>query len=263
MEDLPELCITHILSYTSTPVDACKFSLVSKAFRSAAESDLVWDRFFPSDLSSIVSPSSFPSSYSKKALYFALSDCPTIIDQGRKSFQLEKLTGNKCYMLSARDLSVIWGDTSQYWEWTTLPESRFQEVAALRAVCWFDISGRINALALSSNNHYAAFLVFKMIDARGFHFDPVVLSVGILGGNSSTKNVCLDPNLEDNELDERFRGLQRPYLRRDGWLEIEMGGFFNSGLEEDEVQMRVAETTSNWWKSGFVLEGIEVRPKHV
>lgn len=41
------------------------------------------------------------------------------------------------------------------------------------------------------------------------------------------------------------------------------GRVLHSGLEEDEVQMRVTEATSNMWKHGFILEGIEVRPKHV
>lgn len=147
-QELPEGCIAHILSYAATPADVATLSLVSKAFASAAEYDTVWDRFIPSDLSSFI-PS---SSTSKKALYLALSDNPTIIDQGKKvsnyhviisgklnsvvlccivslnflmqSFQLEKQSGNKCYMISARDLHVIWGGTSQYWEWIKLPESR-------------------------------------------------------------------------------------------------------------------------------------------
>ncbi|KAL2325288.1 hypothetical protein Fmac_024346 [Flemingia macrophylla] len=287
MEELPEGCMAHILSYTTTPVEAIRFSLVSKAFRSAAEYDILWDRFVPSDLSSIIPPSSFPSSNSKKDLYFALCDRPTIIDQGKRSFQLEKRTGNKCYMLSARNLYIVWGEShqsmaqqtfdtceylfkapppgeiSQYWEWTSMADSRFEEVARLYAVCWFEISGTINTRVLSPNTHYAAFLVFKMIDASGFHHAPVALSVGIIGGSSTCRHVCLDPNLEDDELDERFWGLQRPNMRSDGWLEIEMGEFFNSGLEEDELQMKVMETGSNMWKHGFFLQGIEVRPKQI
>ena len=54
-----------------------------------------------------------------------------------------------------------------------------------------------------------------------------------------------------------------PKVRSDGWLEIEMGEFFNSGQEEKQVQMKVMETTSHIWKCGFILEGIEIRPKHV
>ncbi|XP_014513468.1 F-box protein PP2-B10 [Vigna radiata var. radiata] len=262
-QELPEGCIAEILSYAATPADLLNLSLVSKAFASASEYDTVWGRFIPSDLSSFLPSSSIPSSTSKKALYYALSDNPTIIDQGKKSFQLEKRNGKKCFMLSARDLNIIWGGTSQYWKWTNLPQSRFEEVARLYAVCWLEISGKINIRVLSPNTLYAAFLVFKMIDASGFHHHPVELSVGILGGNSSFKNVCLDPSLEDDELDDTFLGLQRPSEREDGWLEIEMGEFFNSGMEEDELHMKIKETTSNMWKHGFILEGIEVRPKHV
>ncbi|QCE07492.1 hypothetical protein DEO72_LG9g2512 [Vigna unguiculata] len=80
-EELPEGCIAEILSYAATPADVLNLSLVSKAFASAAEYDTVWDRFIPSDLSSFLPSSSIPSSTSKKALYHALSDNPTIIDQ--------------------------------------------------------------------------------------------------------------------------------------------------------------------------------------
>ncbi|ESW32736.1 hypothetical protein PHAVU_001G013400 [Phaseolus vulgaris] len=256
-EDLAEGCIAEILSHT-TPMDACKLSLVSRGFCSAAESDSVWSAFLL-NLTSIIPPSSFPSSTSKKALYFNLCNHPTIIDQGKRSVQLDKKTGKQCYMLSARNLDIICGDAVHHWEWTSLPESRFEVVAVLRAVCWFDISGKISTLALSSNTHYAVFLVFKMMNASGFHYHPTVISVGISGGNTNTKYVCLDLNLKDNRLSE----LQCPKVRSDGWLEIEMGEFLNSGTEEGQVEMKVMETTSHIQKCGFILEGIELRPKHL
>ncbi|KAK7278270.1 hypothetical protein RJT34_23296 [Clitoria ternatea] len=254
-EVLPEGCIAGILSRT-TPADVCRLSLVSKLFRSAAESDAVWDRFLPSDVYSIVPQSNYPS---KKALFLALSDHPLIIDDAKKSFQLDKKTGKKIYMLAPRALSIVWGDTSEYWNWKTLPESRFPEVAELKYVCWLEIHGTMNTFALSPNTQYAAYLVFKMINAEGFRH-PVELSVEILGGHASTKNVCLDPNIE-GERANRVRGLQRPNVRcSDGWLELEMGEFFNAGLE-DEMRLSVIEVRGGTWKSGLVLEGIEIRPK--
>ena len=86
--ELPEGCIAHILSLT-TPADACRLSVVSVLFNSAAESDAVWCRFLPSDVVSIVSQSDsqcsvLANSPSKKALYLALSDRPIIMDQGKK-----------------------------------------------------------------------------------------------------------------------------------------------------------------------------------
>jgi len=139
--------------------------------------------------------------------------------------------------------------------------SRFPEVAQLLEVWWLDISGKINTLSLSPKTQYAAYLVFKMIDAEGFQNCPIELSVGVEGGQSSTKIVCLDPNVEvevEGRQHHRAVGLQRPSVRSDGWLEIEMGEF-NSGLEDEEVQMNVKET--NNWKRRLFLEGIEVRPK--
>ena len=77
---LPEDCTANIVSLTS-PRDACRLCLVSSIFRSAAESDAVWERFIPSECLSILSSRSCPS---KKDLYFSLCDQPLLIDEGRK-----------------------------------------------------------------------------------------------------------------------------------------------------------------------------------
>jgi hypothetical protein len=51
-------------------------------------------------------------------------------------------------------------------------------------------------------------------------------------------------------------------MRSDGWLEIEMGVFFKSSLEGEEVQMSVVEKMETSKKKGNIfLEGIKVRPK--
>ncbi|XP_045809086.1 F-box protein PP2-B10-like isoform X2 [Trifolium pratense] len=134
---------------------------------------------------------------------------------------------------------------------------RFPEVAKLLEVWWFDIYGMINTIQLSPNTQYAAYFVFQMINASGFRDLPVELSVGVKGGRNSTKIVCLDSNMEGWQY--HTVGLQRPNVRSDGWLEIEMGEFFNSGLEVEEVQMNVKELRK--LKKGIFIEGIEVRPK--
>lgn len=84
LEELPEGCIATILS-CATPVDACRLSILSKSFRSAADSDTVWDRFLISDSIILQSPS-LANTFTKKDLYMALSDRPIIIDQGTKVF---------------------------------------------------------------------------------------------------------------------------------------------------------------------------------
>lgn len=78
---LPEDCVSNIISFTS-PADACK--AVSSSFTLAAESDLVWQKFLPSDYLNIVEKSVIPLEFSsRKMLFFRLSES-TLIDGGRK-----------------------------------------------------------------------------------------------------------------------------------------------------------------------------------
>lgn len=80
---LSEGCISEILSFTS-PLDASRSSIVSKEFESAVESDVVWERFLPSEYQEIVSKSISPLKYAtKKELYFHLCDSPILVDGGK------------------------------------------------------------------------------------------------------------------------------------------------------------------------------------
>jgi len=87
-EELPEGCIAAILSRT-TPADVGRFSVVSKTFRSAADSDAVWNHFFRSDpqfIDFIIShsPPSIANAPTKKALFLTLSERPIIMDNAQK-----------------------------------------------------------------------------------------------------------------------------------------------------------------------------------
>ncbi|TKY61312.1 F-box protein PP2-B1 [Spatholobus suberectus] len=291
-EHLPEGCIANILSFTS-PRDACVLSLLSSSFRSAAQSDVVWERFLPSDYHAIISQSSNPLTYSSnKDLYLHLCHNPLLIDAGKKSFALDKLNGKKCYMLSARSLFIVWGDTPRYWRWTSVPAARFSEVAELLSVCWLEIKGGIRSRMLSPNTLYGAYLVFKERSggAYGFENQPVEVSVGVAGeGGGRRQMVYLEaptprrprhqilprifsrvrsrfldsfdaappsPAVEPSRL-----GVEYPKVRDDGWMEVELGDFFNAGGEDKEVEMGVCEVQSGEWKGGILVQGIEIRPK--
>ncbi|KAL1313224.1 hypothetical protein HN51_039806 [Arachis hypogaea] len=194
-DNLPEGCIANVLSFT-TPRDASALSLVSSSFRSAAQSDLVWERFLPSDYLSILSQSQFPNLSSKKDLFFHLCHKPLLVDSGKKSFALDKKYGKKCYMLSARSLSIVWGDSPRYWRWISLPDTRFSEVAELVSVCWLEIRGWINTAMLSEDTMYGAYLVYKpslMGRSYGFDYQPVEVTVGVAGESDPPKRtVYLD-----------------------------------------------------------------------
>ncbi|KAM4069709.1 hypothetical protein ACB094_12G110000 [Castanea mollissima] len=263
---LPEGCISDIFSLTS-PKDACRVCAVSPIFRAAAESNAVWERFLPSDYKDIIARSSSSSESlnlcSKKQIYLSLSDNPILIDDSKKSFFLDKSSGKKCYLLSARELSIVWGNTPEYWRWISLPEaeaetSRFPEVAELNYVWFFDISGKMSTSILSPKTHYAAYLVYKLRStASGFGGRPFKASVGTVGGgeiHEQTVHLALfvmEPNQQHTS---------RPKQRKDGWLEIELGQFFNEGGEDDELQVKLREPSNGAQKTGLIVEGIEIRP---
>ncbi|KAG8363803.1 hypothetical protein BUALT_Bualt19G0060300 [Buddleja alternifolia] len=292
---LPEDCIANALSLTS-PKDACRLSLVASTFRSASLSDTVWDRFLPSDYHDIISRSidgrdSLLARFRcKKDLYLFLCDHPILIDAGRKSFSLEKWSGKKCYVVAARELFIVWGDTPQYWQWISVPESRFSEVAELLDVCWFEIRGKISMKMLSPNTNYAAYLVFTCKSRiYGFDHQPAEGYVGPVGQESQKRTICLDP---DGAKRERYQIVPRrigelyhlllnvqrqqdesvpnestteyPKQRDDGWMEVELGEYFvkDGGEEEGDLEMSLLEVKGGNWKSGLIIQGIEIRPKY-
>ncbi|RDX62756.1 F-box protein PP2-B15 [Mucuna pruriens] len=258
MDSLPEDCVSKILSYTSPP-DACRFSMVSSTLRSAADSDLLWRTFFPSDYSDIVSRALNPltlNSSSYKHLFYALCH-PLLLHGGNMSFKLDKSTGKKSYILSARALSITWSSDPLYWSWKPVPESRFKEVVELRTVSWLEIEGKIESRILTPNTSYGTYLIMK-ISRREYGLDSVACEVSVTVGNKvQSGSVYLYQKDENKSENKRIRV---PTRREDGWMEIEVGEFF-SGETNQEVTMSLMEVGYQL-KGGLILEGIEVRPKH-
>uniref|UniRef100_A0A5B6ZDP6 Putative F-box protein PP2-B10-like isoform X1 n=1 Tax=Davidia involucrata TaxID=16924 RepID=A0A5B6ZDP6_DAVIN len=257
---LPEGCTSDVLSLTS-PRDVCRSSAISRGFRSAAESDTTWERFLPSDYQQIISRSVSPVVFTtKKDLYFRLCDTPILLDDGKMSFSLDKETGKKCYMLRAKELIISWEDTPYYWKWTSHPDSRFSEVAELLAVCWLDIRGKMETHMLSLKTTYAAYLVFKLAEWY-YGIDSVKVYVRLnrevdeFQAEDEAITVCLK-----SETSRRAPG-QLPKERKDGWMEIEMGEFYNDQGDAGEVEMRLIEIKRLDGKSGLIVEGMELRPK--
>lgn len=80
---LPEECVSTILSNTS-PLDACRSSMVSSTFRSLAAADVVWESFLPADYEDLVSRSVTPLTFTTKKELFLLLCSPVLIDGGKK-----------------------------------------------------------------------------------------------------------------------------------------------------------------------------------
>ncbi|CAN1731598.1 F-box protein PP2-B10 [Linum perenne] len=257
MTELPEECIVKILSYLG-PKRSCRLAAVSRSFYSASQSDVLWESFLPANYRSVISQSSDQSLLTgggdvlpKKQIFRRLCERPILIDQGKKSWMLEKQGGKVTMMLGARDLSIAWGDDPSYWRWRKLRncEFRVQEVAVLNYVWWLEIRGRIKTRMLSLGTTYVAYLVFKLEDHYHF-FDqhPVKIGVGPVGGGGGEAE---EVTLASSEVLRSGR--------REKWYRVKLGEFENGG-EDDEVEMFVVEVEKGLSKGGLVVHGVEIVP---
>ncbi|KAI3846848.1 hypothetical protein MKW92_038416 [Papaver armeniacum] len=280
LNSLPEGCISMIISLTS-PVDACKSSVVSSKFRMASDSDVVWERFLPSDYKQILLRSVYSTHgfefLPKKELYFRLRRDPIMLDNGTKIFSLDKSTSKIQYLLGARELSIADGNNPLSWSWKSAPESRFSEVTVLRSIT-----------KKSVETTYAAYLIVKFEEwAYGLDSIPSELLLGENDGNSSNKGVAYLSRANDEKkqqmqqlffpnrmqmmrskvIMEEDQGKEMRVLRdrNDGWMEIKLGEFYISeGGKDDhnkEVKMSLMEVKGGQLKGGLIVQGIEVRPK--
>ncbi|KAL3516006.1 hypothetical protein ACH5RR_022908 [Cinchona calisaya] len=272
LELLPKECIVEVLSFTS-PREACQLSLISTMFRDAAESEVLWEKFLPSDYRDVLSRLLFPLEFiSKKDLFLRLCH-PLLIDGGNKTFWIDKLNNKKCYMLSARELSITWSNNKLYWCWKSFLPSRFAQVVELIMVTWLDIQGKINTRMLSPKTTYGAYLVIKLANrAYGLHSFPIEVSIEA-GDYKSCGTTFLRHNMACSicELQTANEALASGFAtskervlneREDGWLEVELGEFYTDAIEKD-VKMCLREVNGQHIKGGLIVEGIELRPKFV
>ncbi|KAJ6406113.1 hypothetical protein OIU84_009771 [Salix udensis] len=167
------------------------------------------------DLSSSQSNSSLQlasGTSSMKELYLNLCDKPILIENGRKSFSLNKPGGGKNVSCFPRRASKLHGKIFVYVGDGILILNQAQhihrfddQVAHLLRVPTLTIIGKISARMLSPATWYTAYLVFKFFTvhfgskqkngfslASGFDGLSAKVSVGLVGGKTSSRTVFWD-----------------------------------------------------------------------
>lgn len=130
---------------------------------------------------------------------------------------------------------------------------------------WLEIGGSISTRILSPNTVYGSYLLVKFADrAYGLDYLPSEVSLEVgnfksqgkvhLSHSERKKQPPLRMRSGGSQCDER--GIAE---RRDGWMEIELGGFYNNG-NDMEVKMSLKEVKGHHLKGGLIVEGIELRP---
>nr|GMC71539.1 putative late blight resistance protein homolog R1B-17 [Ipomoea batatas] len=162
----------------------------------------------------------------------------------------------------ARRLRIEWGDDTRYWIWTR--DSEFGcEVAKLEQVSWLEIKLNFDVRGLSKMTCYSAYLVFKLERGRfqdvntalaGVRYEKDKTIYGSMRGENRHSQVFLAKT-------KSYRDCGRfPDSRSDWWMEIKLGDFYVSSGNEGEVELHLWHASDQFWKSGFIVRGIEVRP---
>ncbi|GMI76500.1 phloem protein 2-A14 [Hibiscus trionum] len=143
LDDVPESCISSILMYLDPP-EICKLAGLNKTFYRASLADFVWETKLPSNYKNLVRKllSQNPDSLGKKQAYATLCR-PNRFDRGTKEAWLDKSSGKLCLLVSAEALKVTGIDDRRYWNRIQTEESRFQTVAYLQQIWWFEVAGDI------------------------------------------------------------------------------------------------------------------------
>lgn len=130
---------------------------------------------------------------------------------------------------------------------------------------------------LSPNTTYGAYLLMKISD-KSFGLDSIPTEISVKVGDQEFVNTAYlrNPRSKKVQMESLFyrnrmetlkarvnKGEEKlPREREDGWLEIELGEFFNGGNGDEDIIMRLMEVKGYHVKGGLVVEGIELRPKH-
>jgi len=279
MGDLPESCISHILCFT-TPGDVCRLSAVNQTFRSAGNSDSVWEKMLPNQYPYLLARLDSPLEInSKKELYFALCH-PNWIDGRTKKFWIEQATGKLCFMLSARNLNITWGDDDRYWHWVSKDESSLKEIAELVAVCWFEVTGSFDCKLLSPGAAYSVSFRLKVHESprgiiRFFSLRTFVPPMSrAYGWNRKPVKFSLTTPCGDHQIYARYlsdmnqpvetEGYQMAPFRHveEGWMEFDAGRFVveEKGDNPGNIEFCMREWEGGNWKGGLLLEGVTILP---
>ncbi|KAH7867528.1 hypothetical protein Vadar_034552 [Vaccinium darrowii] len=267
--NLPKDLISEILSRTS-PRDVCRSSVISRRFNSVANSDDMWGKFLPPDISKMVYQGVFTTT---KELYFCLANSFVLLDNRALSLALNKASGERSFMLGTRELAIECRSYPVNWTCLSWLHSRFSEVADLERVPWFDITGKIEARLLSPQTTYVVYFVFRLrsrLCTLGLIPPKAKASIRFFDGERRDGGGDGDRHGHGNEITNivslgvqpsHSDGQFARYREDDEWMEIELGEFFNGQGDTSEIEMRLTAVEGGHWSYDIFVEGIELRPK--
>nr|GMD42620.1 putative late blight resistance protein homolog R1B-17 [Ipomoea batatas] len=165
----------------------------------------------------------------------------------------------------ARKLRIAGSEDPSYWSWN-LDSTIGYEVAKLLQMSWFEIGFICDIRCLSKMTCYSAYLVFKLVLGDFQDVNTALTCVrytkdkniyGKLRGQNRNSQVFLAKRKSYGDC-----GQFPTNDRCDGWMEIKLGDFYVSSGNEGAVEFQLWHVSDQYYLSGFVVKGIEVRPSN-
>ncbi|KAF6146780.1 hypothetical protein GIB67_007494 [Kingdonia uniflora] len=265
--DIPESCVACVFMYL-TPPEICNLARLNQAFRGAASSDYVWESKLPSNYQSLLDL--IPQSHQtlRKKDVFALLSKPIPFDGGNKEVWLDRVTGGVCMSISARAMTITLIDDHRYWEWITDEESRWEEVAFLVQVWWFEVSGAVKfqlppgAYTLLFRLHLGKFTrrlgrlgrrVCNFDKTHGWDVKPVKFEFSISDGQQASSESYLD---DSESYDMNYK--------RGCWIEHEVGEFIVSNSElVTDIKFSMKQIDCTHSKGGLCFDSVFIVPSYL
>lgn len=262
--DIPENCVARVFLHL-TPPEICNLARLNRAFRGAASSDAVWESKLPSnyqDLLHLLPPERYQN-LSKKDIYALLSR-PVPFDGGNKEVWLDRITGRICMSISAKGMAITGIDDRRYWNWIPTEESRFNVVAYLQQIWWFEVDGTVkfpfpaDIYTLTFRLHLGRF--YKRLGRRvcsfehthGWDVKPVRFEMSTSDGQQATHEFCLD---EHGYIDVNG------HRKRGSWIEYKVGEFLvNKSGSTTEIRFSMKQIDCTHSKGGLCVDSVFIVP---
>ncbi|KAL9229145.1 hypothetical protein vseg_004643 [Gypsophila vaccaria] len=262
--DIPEACVALVF-IKLTPPQICNLARLNRAFRGAASSDAVWETKLPPNYQHLLHFLSLHHSPSlcKKDI-FALLARSVSFDAANKQMWVDRVTGRVCLSISARAMEITGIEDRRYWNWIPTEESRFQDVAYLQQIWWFEVDGVINfplppdIYTLSFRLHLGKYSkrlgrrVSNFEHTHGWDIKPVRFEFTTSDNQHATSECCLD----DAELDEMHGN-----HKRGRWIDYKVGDFIVTDIESPlEVRFSMKQIDCTHSKGGLCVDSVSIIP---
>ncbi|CAI9270814.1 unnamed protein product [Lactuca saligna] len=265
--DIPESCVACVFLYL-TPPEICNLARLNRAFRNAASSDAVWESKLPhnyQDLLDLLPPESYQNLCKKDV--FALLSRPVPFDDGNKVAWLDKVTGRVCLSISTKAMSITGIEDRRYWNWVSTEESRFNIVAYLQQIWWFEVDGSIkfplppDIYTLSFRIHLGRFSkrlgrrVCYFEHTHGWDIKPVRFDLSTSNGQESSTECFLDDCVADEPNGCHKRGC---------WIEYKVGEFIVSESNPAiEIRFSMKQIDCTHSKGGICVDNVSIIPSNL